>query len=133
MIRNAFCKLHFSAVLFSLERMQIQFYVSEKVLNGFVSCAYCLNSEFNNKEDVQFHFDYDCKYICVSNTCNCQKCNPYSYLRISNYHTVYVNQNNASIYFTQGPRQFWGINEPYFLVTIDGTLYWITPSGVTPG
>jgi len=115
--------------------MNIAFYCSEKVLSGIVFCSYCLKGEFSNYEDVKFHFDFDCKNICVLETCNCTKCQPLTYLKKKNYQDVFLNQTNALSYYTEGPLKFWGFKEATLIVRLrDRSLLGINPnSGVTPG
>ena len=113
--------------------MKIESYVSEKILSGQVSCAYCFK-HFTNYEDVTFHFNFDCKEICISKTCTCEKCYLYSYLKVNDCINVYVNQNSAFYYYVRGPIKFWGIDEPFLLMSHpDRSIYWIKPHGAAAG
>jgi len=113
--------------------MKIELYVSEKILNGLVSCAYCFKP-FTNYEDVKIHFDCDCKKICISKACACEKCYFYSYLKVNDCTNVYVNQNSAFYYYVTGPAQFWGVDEPFLLIrNPDKSIEWIKPHGAAAG
>ena len=96
--------------------MKIEFYLSEKVLSGSVSCIYCLKGPFTNYEDVKFHFDYDCRTICVSESCKCRKCHLCSLWMVNDNYTVYVNQTNAYSYYTEGPKVYWNTDIPCIVV-----------------
>jgi hypothetical protein len=96
--------------------MKIEFYLSEKVLSGFVSCIYCFKGPFTNYEDVKFHFDYDCRKICVSENCKCNKCLKYSFWIVNDFFNVYLNQKNALDYYTEGPKEFWNADVPRIIV-----------------
>ena len=92
--------------------MKVEFYLSEKVLSGFVSCIYCLKGPFTNYEDVKFHFDYDCRKICVSETCKCKKCDLNSHWLVNDFYNVFVNQTNALSSYTEGPKEYWNADVP---------------------
>ena len=96
--------------------MKIEFYISEKVLLGYVSCAYCFQRPFTNYEDVKFHFDYDCLKICVSEKCDCNRCYLYGHWRVKDLVNVHVNQKNALLYYTEGPKEFWACSKPQIIV-----------------
>ena len=100
--------------------MKIEFYLSEKVLSGSVSCLYCSKGPFTNYEDVKFHFDYDCLKICVSENCKCNKCSGHSLWRVNDNYTIYIHQNNAHSYYSESPKQFWDTNIPCIIVRKDG-------------
>ena len=96
--------------------MKIEFYLSEKVLNGSVSCLYCSKGPFTNYEDVKFHFDYDCRKICTSENCQCRKCDLYGLWKVNDNYTIYVNQRNALSYYTTGPKKYFDAEVPCIIV-----------------
>jgi hypothetical protein len=96
--------------------MKVEFYLSEKVLRGYVSCIYCRRGYFTNYEDIKFHFDYDCRKICVSEHCKCKRCDMYSVFIVNDNYNVHLNQTNALPYYTEGPIEYWSTNVPCIIV-----------------
>ena len=113
--------------LVSQKMFTVQFHLSENVLNGFIGCPYCRKKNIKNYENAFHHLNCDCKSICEED-CECNICQmTCAFLIKDDGINIYVNKRCVKDYFFPSIKEYWGINEPCFLLTlkddVSGELY----------
>ncbi len=110
--------IHFGASCDEKRTMYKPFFcVSDKVLNGYVACAYCNQKNIWKFQNLAHHFKFSCKNICLLNDCDCNICvYQIPLVKINDGVNLYLNRKSAINYFSPSVEQFWGQTEPCFLI-----------------